>query len=354
MEQWAEATRSYLTLNIEEQLSQSSTARPRQVPAQLELFDEAALAEFGITFTRLAEVVGEILAIGEDQASPAKSLALREFRSRLGSVGVTEQEVVGILSRFSLRERARFLEPDPPATRNDVYPWRFNRALSYIRRPLLVVTTDGDEHVMWGNRHLLDFFDNLVGLCLHGRLKADTPAMARAMGARADLAGRTFSHSVADVLDSRPEFLVRRHVKKVSGLRLARQNGEPIGDVDILAVDTMRRSVWAIEAKNLAVARTPHEIRNEIDEIVGPSPASPGSVRRHLERTEWLEANLGHVLKSFNVMSDLRRWRVRSLVVTESDLLSASLAPAGIPVISFRRFAEMVSRDPGLLSRVSG
>lgn len=350
---WADATDSLLGLNIEEQLYQPSGGRRlRPLPDQTELFDTAAEAEFGLTFSRLAEIVGELIAIGNALPEPVKRLNAAEFRSRLRSAEVTDAELEMMLGQFSIAERSSFLAPEPPDTRVAVYPWRFNRGLSYLRRPLLVVSLNGSQHVVWGNRHLMDFFDNLVGVCLRGRLKAKSSEMARAMGIRAHLAGMAFSNSVADCLEAHADFQVHRHVKKIGGRYLARSNGESIGDIDILGVDLRRRRLWSIEAKNLAIARTPHEVRHEIDEILG-SVHGIGSAGRHIERTEWLRSNLPHVLRSLALQPIVPgEWQVRPLMVTESELLSAGLAGARIPAIAMRRFADLVASDPGQLSHI--
>ena len=354
---WGEATEGFLAMNVEEQLAQTEPPRYqlREIPDQKEEFDVAAVAEFGVSFSRLAEVVGEILALGHTLDESAKRLEVVEFKTQLRAVGVTDVELELLFSKFSLGKRRAFLEPAPPATRIDVYPWRFNRQLSYIRRPLLLARVRDKDYVFWGNRHLVDSFENLVGLCRRGRLKAQSPSMAAAMGQRADIAGRAFSNSVADLFEAYPDFIVRRHVKKVGGIRLTRHNGDDIGDIDILAVDLRRRRVWAIEAKHLAGARTPHEIRNEINETLGGPQGNTGSAGRHLERTEWLRVHLVQLALWLGIHSfQLVRWRVRPLIVTDSDLLSANLSRGGIAVVSMRRLAEILSRDPGLLTKLAG
>jgi hypothetical protein len=44
-------------------------------------------------------------------------------------------------------------------------------------------------------------------------------------------------------------FVVRMNVKKVGHVRLM-DNGNDLGDIDVLAVDEYRKTLWVIECKN--------------------------------------------------------------------------------------------------------
>lgn len=52
-------------------------------------------------------------------------------------VSVDQRIVESVLPSFVLVERADFLAAPDPYRAADVYPWRFNRGLSYLRRPLI-------------------------------------------------------------------------------------------------------------------------------------------------------------------------------------------------------------------------
>jgi len=352
---WAEATRSYLGLSVEAQLARTPTdpARVDEAGEPIAFFDEAAVAEFGISFTRLAEAFTEIMAL-EESISETPNIMLRgDFEDRLKSAGLSEAELQALLSNFALYGRAEFLKPPAPAVHTDVFPWRFNRSLSYIRRPLLIWTRSEGEYVVWANGHLIDVFENLAGLCRNGRLKAASRKMVEAMGVQTNLAGRRFSDAVGNSIEGHPDFVVRRHVKKIGGHHLSRGSGESLGDIDVLALDIRRRRVWTIEAKNLAVARSPHELRNEIAELLGTATGKSAAADRHRERTQWLRDRLPDLLASLDIRDgEPRRWKVAPLIVTESDLFSARVAKAAIPVISLRQLTEIIWKDPGLLAQL--
>ena len=73
-----------------------------------------------------------------------------------------ESVVVAVLDHITLRQRENYLKPPEPYTKLDVYPWRFNRALSLTRRPVIQY---GNE-LIWGNRQLHHMVRYLVNLLL--------------------------------------------------------------------------------------------------------------------------------------------------------------------------------------------
>lgn len=55
-----------------------------------------------------------------------------------------------ILDYICLDKRASFLIPPEGFRKEDTYPWRFNRELSFTRRPLI----KRDNEYIWGNRNI--------------------------------------------------------------------------------------------------------------------------------------------------------------------------------------------------------
>jgi hypothetical protein len=80
-----------------------------------------------------------------------------------------------------------------------------------------------------------------------------------------DRKGKDFNDRVADYFLS-PGNIVERRVKKIGQLRLRGPSGD-LGDLDVLVAMPARRLLRIIECKNLAGARTPFEMSNEVDEL---------------------------------------------------------------------------------------
>jgi hypothetical protein len=91
---------------------------------------------------------------------------------------------------------------------------------------------------------------------------------------------------------------------------------------------------WHLKTKDLAVARTPAELANELNETFQIGGARPSALDRHMKRVQWLRDHVNEVLSWLGLDSG-RRWKVEGLLVTDTELMSAHLRRTPIPVVSF-------------------
>lgn len=146
---------------------------------------------------------------------------------------------------------------------------------------------------------------------------------------------------MADVYETFPGWIVRRRVKKVAGLRIQRESGQDLGDVDVLAADPKKRVLWAVEAKGLAFARNPAELANELKSTFQMSGDKKSAVDKHLERAAWLRDNLDSTLDVLSIpASERRRWKVEPLIVVDHELQSPYIVRSPVPVVPVRILEE--------------
>ena len=110
-------------------------------------FETAFIAEFGLSM----EQYGKFVLCVTSEALERKDAYLRLQRSgvlqRLREAGVEKPERV--FEVFALAPRVRWDEENPAnATARDWYPWRYNRRLSILRRPLIQLSTEADPEVL--------------------------------------------------------------------------------------------------------------------------------------------------------------------------------------------------------------
>jgi hypothetical protein len=297
----------------------------------------ACVPEFGVSLTDMGAFLSAVEGIGDTLPGEAKVMKLQELASRLQeSLSWDEGKVGAAIAEFSLQSRLDFL---PPTNKADAYPWRYGRDLSYLRRPLLIRTPVGSEpEVIWGNRHLTQVGPYVLKLCLSGRLRARSSPMKKFVGRIRNEDPEAFNDQVAEFIDkTNPDMLVRARVKKVGRLRLQRVDGSDLGDVDVLVVDPIGFRIWVIETKDFDLARTPAELRHEIDKLTVGRHAA---VRKHLERVAWVTEHASEVGAWLKVAGPPQAWRVESLLITTREILSRYLSDLPIRVMTFQELQD--------------
>ncbi len=355
-ESYEEARDQFLSVHLAGEIYRSTTKFARnwresegtEKPEDVEKVDNAVRAEFGLSFTELIEFLAEAMNIGLSQEGEPKVMPVWDFLNDIeGRLGWDRPHVEHAFELFALRPRAEFLSPPAPLRPVEVYPWRFSRDLSYLRRPLPVRPAGDVEEVVWGVRHCFGAISHLMDLCIGGRLKAKTPQMRKLIGEMHNRDGEEFNDLVADVYETFPGWLVKRRVKGIAGLRIQRESGQDLGDIDVLAADPKKRVVWAIEAKGLAFARNPAELANELKNTFQTSGEKRSAVNKHLERVVWLRENLVSVLDLLEIPdSGRKRWVVEPLIVVDHELQSPYFARSPIPVVPMRELSNWHQRLP--------
>jgi hypothetical protein len=130
--------------------------------------DAAAEKEFGHTLTELLTFLIEVSNIGVQTHPTVGTALLTDLTSQLVERLRWPTQKVSVLNQISLTPRTQFLVPSAPHRKEDVFPWRFNRSLSYLRRPLLQRTREGAIEVVWGNRNVYSARRYLANLCTEG------------------------------------------------------------------------------------------------------------------------------------------------------------------------------------------
>jgi hypothetical protein len=283
--------------------------------------------------TDLQALLATAWIISEDLDPGVSCLPLETLLDRLAArLAWNRERIRRTLELLSLVSREKFLVPPAPYKQAEVYPWRFNRQFSYLRRPFVWRERNGTMEVLWGNRHLYRSVFYLNELCFSGRLSAQarTPEMRRLMSQFLNQRGEAFNDQVADFLEqqARTGVIVQRRVKAIGELRNSKG---PPGDIDVLVIDPGERRVWVIECKDFAAAHMPHQIANELKNLFLGKGGKESKVER---RAAWVRENLDYILEWFKV-GERRKWKVEPLIVVSQELFTPYLKRSPIRIISF-------------------
>ncbi len=303
--------------------------------------DTATEAEFGVSLGGLQWLLAHAIDLGSHLQGACKVMPLPDFVAELAArLRWTTEQVKEALEVLASRPRANFLIPPAPHITEDTYPWRYNRGLSYVRRPLLIRQTARGEEVVWGIRHVWEALHYLRGLCIGGRLRARSPEMRKLIGRLLDERGERFNDEVGGLFRGVPGARVALRVGNVGG-ELRGATGEDLGDIDVLAAIPRERRLCIIETKDISIARTPWELRSEVANLFEAKGRRRSAIEKHAARVEWVRRNTGPTLERLGFdggEADL--WTIEPLIAIGSELVSPRMMQSPIPIITYRELGR--------------
>ncbi len=309
----------------------------QEEPVIVDAMLSATRAEFGYSLHDVLLFLTKAIELGSEHDSGAVCLPESELLSLLvEQLSWSEEAVRQMLESLTLEARPDFLTPPLPFHKSDVHPWQFNRRLSYLRRPFLRRRRGGVDEILYGYRHLYNAGGYLSDLCLNGRLQARSHEMLQVISQVNNRRGDAFNAQVARFLEEETGLIVRSQVKKVGDLR--GQNGPP-GDIDVLMVNPRKRRIRLLECKDLAVARTPQEMANELQNVFQGRSGRKSIIEHHQERAQWVRDHLEQVLAWLGLPQS-GKWKVEPLIVTKQRLFTPFLRRSPIPILSFDELRE--------------
>ena len=307
---------------------QHLTLDKNPVPIGLE---NAFLKDYGITFSRLCEFVEGLGHIGFLQENACASMPIRELND----------EVNKYVDEFSSEEFDRAVEflglysrgavdslPDGDYEFIDIIPWRYNRILSVLRKPLIIVDIDGENFAYWGVRQLLLCRMTWAEQLFSGRFRSFAGSkVSKVLGKFANKRGDDLVEAVVKSID--PTNLIidtDAYIKPKAAL----SHIEDIGDVDVLIIDEINKILYSLECKSMSPSRNVKEMIEEITKLFGENSSDKGWIEKHMIRHKWLENNLeivGNVYKT-----DLTGFTVKSFFVTNEEMLTPHLRKQTLPL----------------------
>lgn len=309
--------------------------------AILEKIDNATNAEFGFSMTELMDFCAALLTVGYEIDPGVVVERVDRIVERISrDLKWEARNTQRIFDFLILQDRPDFLQPPAGFKREHVYPWRFNRPLSYIRRPLLLRRREGKVDVVWGNRHLEASRKNIVSVVMGGRFHATTLEMKLLMGKMRNQDGKEFNDRVARFFGKRPNTIVKDRVKAIGKLSLAN-----LGDIDVLAADVSRRTLYVVECKDLSMARTPYELATEIRELIVGGDDEKSAIDRHVARVDFVVRHLPETVGWLGCEVKAS-WKICPLVVVDEPLMAPRVEHCPFPVIGIDVLPERLQKLP--------
>lgn len=310
--------------------------------------DAAFEDEFGITLTEIAEISGALIDYGFSRVEACSIISKEEIFNILLSKLPTrcKQRIEKGLEMMTLLQRKGIGVPPAGYTAQDIFPWRYGRNISYLRRPLAYIENgDRGGSFLFGYRHIKAFYDNLIFLIFSGKIpESASEKMSAFIGKILGEKGTPYRNEVAEWLKNNTTFeVIPYEVKiKAGGHIIADKD---YGDVDVMAIDHSHKIIYSLECKNIVGARNIHEMKVELDLYLGrEGKKEKAKIIKHVNRDIFLKAHpkLLHAFLKFN-----EDYEIKSIILASEEMPLAYLAKEilPLPVFSFSQFKDKVKNN---------
>ena len=283
-----------------------------------EKLNQAFKEENGFTFLEFTELVMFMIDLGNQQKSEVKIIKMDTLNSLIDeNISSFDNNVaLKIIDYISLKERDDFLKPDKKYRKEDVYPWRFNRELSFTRRPIII----RGEELVWGNRQLFHMVKFTIDLIHNGKLKCRKNKMKDLISRISNYNGEVFNNKVYKKINSVEGISAFPNVKKIGKNHICNTEGNTLGDVDVLFFNEKEKVIVLVEVKDFNFSKNPYEMHMEYIKMFVDEEDKKCFATKHENRRLWFEDNLKHVLSFYNM--EYKDWTVKEIFVVSEPLIS--------------------------------
>jgi len=298
------------------------------------LIDEAFNAEYGFTFQQFTNCIVAIAELGDSIKSDVKRAKREYVVSQVAQTTHYSVECVNaIITLISLGKRDDFLVPPKPYRKEDVYPWRFNRELSFTRRPLILHNDD----LIWGNRQLHHMLRYTVDLIMDGRYKARHPKLLQLIGKLSDIRGNEFNSVVYQKIKSIDGIIACERLAKINGKKIVDAKGNTLGDIDIFYIVPEKHIIVVGEVKDFSVAKSPYEMAQEYARIFVDGK-KPCYMTKHKRRAAWIQEHLEDVKTHFSLADNI--WAVKTVMFVSDEIISNEFYHQNERIIVYSQISE--------------
>lgn len=208
-----------------------------------------------------------------------------------------------------------------------MYPWRFNRELSFVRRPIII----RDDEIIWGNCQLSHMILFVLDLIDNGKLKAKSNEMGSLIGEISDVRGAELNELIYLKLKSFNSFDVYSNVSKVNKNHIA-ENKNTLGDIDVLIIDRQYHKIIAGEVKGFNVSRNPYEMYLEYKKMFESTKKKRCFYDKHCRRVDWCNKHIEDFKIQYN-LEDVE-WEVVGLFILDQPLISTEIYHKDIKMLT--------------------
>lgn len=294
-----------------------------------QFFDDAFIGEVGISFSRICGFINALGVIAYKQPTPYATLSKKELLMQINKIeqAFSDGEFEAALGYLALWNRGK-VDNTVGFENFDISPWRMNRRLSLLSRPVCLVDNpqdNDDPQAFWGLRQVVSSRTYLFEQCATNRLRSKDGGPISAATTKVN---QEFNDRLVDAVETRlkaPGLIIDRDKFIGPGRKFFFQYEKDIGDIDVMIIDPKEKVLYSLECKNLAPSRNFKEMVEEVNRMF-----EERMLDKHAVRHEWIKGNLKQFEEKYGV--DLSTYIVRSFFVTAEGMLTPHLKNKMTPV----------------------
>ena len=247
----------------------------------------------------------------------------------MSNSNLSKAEILAFLSFIQLESRGKIENVPEGLHAKETWIWRFNRKLSYIRRPIIRLKDGDSEVLIWSARHLIMASDNLKAIFYNGTLKVDeiqNSNITALINERLNIKSNEFRNKVLNWFKNTSLQVIENEIRiRKSVFPNADRD---YGDIDILAIDSSKNIVYLIECKNTKQAKVMYDFHFDSKNYLEKQ------LPKHIKRGEFISNNLEQLSVKINI--DLKEFTVSPIVISSYQLPVKYFHDLEIPIYSFQ------------------
>lgn len=308
----------YLTVKNTNQIK--DTSYKKRIESLLnEKLDDSFQDSFGFTYEQYDAVINLLVDTFDDLNRiiwiVKKEVALDKIFQESNGI-LSRDTILLVLNFITLEERLSYLDPPKGYKSIDIFPWVFNRPLSFIRKPVI----EYQDKYIFGIRNILHSRKYLLQLIWQGKLITKGKSMKDLMSRLRNIEGDIFNERVKQRLENYEELEVIKGVSKIGNKHISDVDNKTLGDIDVFAINRKKKKIYLIETKDFSFSRNPYEIAMERKKMFS---GNKSFINKHLRRYSWVEENWDYILKYYGLEQDI--WKVIPMFIVSEYLITKDL-----------------------------
>lgn len=287
--------------------------------------------EFGYTLEQYIDTGKAMIDLFSGLDSPVVMIPKKVLRDKLSSAsGVDKSITEKIIERLTLSHAVlKGVDINPSL--------RFWREERLINKPLIALPLNENILLLTRGvteRMLLSFLDRLMSGRLDYLRNNQQSELNKAVMYMVNQDAHAFEDVVCDAAEDKG-LTVRRRCHSVGGVGIPRVG---VGEIDGLGWDAKKKTVYVMEIKDNDPARSPVEIKSEMDNFYGRDKKK-GYYKQLEDKFDWIKEHQELVRKEFSI-DEKTKIKVKPVLVSNAIVASSILKGAPFPTFTLDDFIE--------------